>query len=538
MPFDSTQSVGNNAAGDVGDSVTLVAGTCLLVLVTGAAFFLPHQSLWVDETTQLSGLTLSPVEQVQWLAGEDPQRFGVPGDRMPPLSYWLGWGWSRTIGLSELSMRCFSIIAAALGCVATVLAGATVGRRAGAWTAGLLYATSPNVVEQAVYIRPYPFLLAFSACALWAYVKGSHTTGREQTRWMSLLVAAAVAAAYTHFFGLIVGGALLVSWIVANPDRRRTACIAGVVWIVLVSGLIPFVLAADGDSGGSGWRWPALQELVRYVYRALVGHPAVAVYAPVALVALVAFVLTMLLALLPRPSGARVVWGLASGIVAGSASVLLVYAFVREFEPLAPSYNLWRLPMLCVLASAAVTLAWPGARRLAIALICLMVAIQIFGTVTLARKGPVFANSASDRVIALIESLDREGLTLILPGDEDWGYDWFPIHYHFGASLDGTLGRIEHGRVVLRPIGGDKTDEPVPLPGSTLLVVRSRPMGSEDLSRVLRSAKPGAIRPHALVQAIADDSRWRLTQHEIYPATRQSAVWLFQPIPPSLPAAH
>ena len=58
------------------------------VAVLAAGLFLPHQALWIDETTQMAGLTLSPRHLVQWLANPASHDFGVPGDRMPPLSYW------------------------------------------------------------------------------------------------------------------------------------------------------------------------------------------------------------------------------------------------------------------------------------------------------------------------------------------------------------------------------------------------------------------------------------------------------------------
>jgi hypothetical protein len=46
-----------------------VAIASALVLAVLASSFLPQQSLWVDETTQLRGMTLDPVELVRWLCG-------------------------------------------------------------------------------------------------------------------------------------------------------------------------------------------------------------------------------------------------------------------------------------------------------------------------------------------------------------------------------------------------------------------------------------------------------------------------------------
>lgn len=83
----------------------LIGMGCVAVAVASAAAFLPHQTLWTDEAAQLNGLTLGPVEVVRWLTDRVQYDFGTPDDRMPPLSYWLGWAWSRAFGLSEMPMR-------------------------------------------------------------------------------------------------------------------------------------------------------------------------------------------------------------------------------------------------------------------------------------------------------------------------------------------------------------------------------------------------------------------------------------------------
>src|SRR5258707_15051574 len=59
------------------------------------------QDIWVDESTQLSGITLRFSEMLRWLSGIDVARFDVPGDRMPPISYALDWLWLRFSGPSE-----------------------------------------------------------------------------------------------------------------------------------------------------------------------------------------------------------------------------------------------------------------------------------------------------------------------------------------------------------------------------------------------------------------------------------------------------
>ena len=61
-----------------------------LVVVAAAGPFLRHQALWIDETTQMSGLTLSPLQVVRWLVHPASHDFGVPGIGCP--RYPTGWG--------------------------------------------------------------------------------------------------------------------------------------------------------------------------------------------------------------------------------------------------------------------------------------------------------------------------------------------------------------------------------------------------------------------------------------------------------------
>src|SRR6516165_12442891 len=69
--------------------------------------FAHAQNIWLDETTQLSGITLSPWEMLRWLSGINADRFGVPADRMPPVSYAVDWLWLRLAGSSVIGFRLF-----------------------------------------------------------------------------------------------------------------------------------------------------------------------------------------------------------------------------------------------------------------------------------------------------------------------------------------------------------------------------------------------------------------------------------------------
>ena len=98
----------------------------------------------MDETTQLSGIALGPVEVVRWLSGNHRDRFaGIPGDRMPPISYWLQWLWSRLFGLSELSMRMIAVFAMAIAAAVITRAAARAWGSPARWIAGLTLRSRP-----------------------------------------------------------------------------------------------------------------------------------------------------------------------------------------------------------------------------------------------------------------------------------------------------------------------------------------------------------------------------------------------------------
>ena len=94
----------------VRSSIWTVALASLASLFAIVAFhFALQQSVWTDEATQLSGLSLSFLDQLRWLSGRLPQAFSVPPDRTPPLSYWLGSLWTSAFGDRVLTTRCLSV---------------------------------------------------------------------------------------------------------------------------------------------------------------------------------------------------------------------------------------------------------------------------------------------------------------------------------------------------------------------------------------------------------------------------------------------
>jgi hypothetical protein len=57
------------------------------VMASSAALVLPFQSIWADESCQMSGLEGNPIEATRWLAGRTKYNLWLQNDRMPPPHY-------------------------------------------------------------------------------------------------------------------------------------------------------------------------------------------------------------------------------------------------------------------------------------------------------------------------------------------------------------------------------------------------------------------------------------------------------------------
>ena len=220
---------------------------CSALSVLATALFLTHQVLWVDEIDQLGGLTLSPLEVVRWLAGWSKHDFMVPIDCMPPLSYWLGWLWSKAFGLGEIQLRWLGVTCMALSTLVVFRTARDAWGLASGFAAGLLFALSPNVINMGVEIRPYPLYLLTSAATLWCFTRLLNDPREFRTAWVIGLVACGIFDIYTHFFGLaLIGSCLLVTLIVVASRGGRISPILTAVGLIGIAclGVLPFAMAA------------------------------------------------------------------------------------------------------------------------------------------------------------------------------------------------------------------------------------------------------------------------------------------------------
>ncbi|MFN3644578.1 MAG: glycosyltransferase family 39 protein [Gemmobacter sp.] len=427
--------------------MTRLAPAALAALfVVLAAAFAAHQSVWVDETTQLTGLAMPFGEQLAWLTGAPRPETGVPPDRMPPLSYWLGGLWAAVFGLSEPAMRLFGIACAAAAVPALWLAGRRVSGAWGGAFAAVAVMLSANALGAASAIRAYPLFLALTAWAALAYLRialDGVTGGR-----LAVLGALLVAASYAHFYGLVAAFALFGSLVLLGLGRRGRSgavVLAGLATGLLAVGVVPFATAAAGvEAPGAA---PGLREVaagaVRLAYR-LVAHPVHLGAGGLQIAHLAAVGACGIAALWAARAAGRMLAALVLPLALGFAALAGAALAGPAFDVFAPHYNLWMLPFPGLILALALRGGTVGA-----VLAAAVAATTLWAAAVLVRHAPLYANGPGDWAAA---QLGATGTLVIHDGAGDWAWLYFPLFWRSGGAIvqwheapDGTLARIVPG---------------------------------------------------------------------------------------------
>jgi hypothetical protein len=479
---------------------TWVASAVVAVTSLWAGWaFARHQEVWMDETTQLSGLHLGPIAIVRWLLGESRDRFGgIPGDRMPPVSYLLQWAWSRVFGLSEGALRAFSVLIVALAAVTLARAAARTWGGWSGWIAGLTFALSPNAVLAAADIRAYPFLVLWSACAfsfllrLFREADGTDGASPAARTWVGLVLSC-LAAAYTHFFGIVLTGAVLVgcAWFAASRRAMwRPLLVSAVAVAVGECGVLPFILSAVDISKIALPRSEIPRAAVRLAYRSLGGHPAWSAYVPVLALGLAGGTAVIVVALARRHGAPAVARALVVAVVAGLGAALLARIVTGSFDGLSASYNLWAVPAVVLAGASAVAArdrvlhraGWTGA--------VLLLGANLAATCVLAWHGEAYAHSASDRVSAELATMGAPAdIVVVHDGSGRWDHAYFPLRYEFGESLQQYLAeRQPDGTLALRHLPERGAPQPIAsIVARRVVLIDFENMGAERVARYVRS---------------------------------------------------
>ena len=421
----------------------LIGLACVATGVVADALFLPHQTLWQDEVTQMTGLALGPVDGTKWLMNKLEPPTWEPKDRMPPLSYWAGWAWSRAFGLDERSMRWFGV-ACVSAATAVVFASARSawGTAAGA-SAALLLATSPNVVTTAVEIRAYPALILMAAGVFACLVGYAVGPIGSRGRWLAGMTACGIASMYLHFFGLVaLGGALVAAFVlaVARKEGVGPTILGGAVAGLAALGLAPFVMTSfampdaprAGPSAGD-----KLASLVVLGYRSF-SHPATSMSTVAVALAGLGFGLGIACGLAPKRRSGLATIGLAVAIASGLAVVALAQLAQSSFRAASVNYNVWTLPPLMMVVASGLA-ARAGAVRLACSIaIALTLGTNAYAVAQLAAHGGSFAHTSAGPVADLVrgEGLGRTAVVYDDDGPVNLYFALYaPLRHEFGTDL-------------------------------------------------------------------------------------------------------
>lgn len=153
---------------------------------------LNNRSFWLDETTA--------VRQAQWSIPEMLRR--MSDNVHPPLFHTLLHYWIRSVGSSEVAVRCFALAWGILAIGLTFWAAAAIYDRRTALLASAIVAISPFFIWYSQEARMYTMMLCFSLLALGSMWKAMET-GR--TRWWILYALSIAAGIMTqYFFGFLV----------------------------------------------------------------------------------------------------------------------------------------------------------------------------------------------------------------------------------------------------------------------------------------------------------------------------------------------
>jgi len=516
-------------------------GPALIILIIivaasilSAAMFLPQQTLWVDETTQMSGLTLNPIEVIRWLtSGKDASQygFGVPPDRMPPFSYWVGWGWSTIWGLSETAMRWLGVILMAIAVgVIFVTAYKTWGLGA-ATVAGFLFGLSPNVLVTSVEIRAYPLFLLLSACSFWFFTRILAQPDKYRWQHIAGLLLSLVLAMYTHFYGVVLAGALLsacllVVWYAKGRSWPIIISI-GIVGIAML-GLIPFVLTAFSFSH-SATEKNYLYSIVRLLYRLFV-HPTMAVNQMAVGIALISAIILGLLAI-PRKKDNTVQNGIWLALIVGFMTVVIANFVFSSFGATAPSYNSWMLPGVYLLLAGGLAVTYQRSlRKLAIIAAVLLIGANGFATSQLIIHGEYFAHGPHQKIANLIRHLGSDKVSIVYE-NSNVPIGYFPLRYEFGSQLPQYLHESDDsGKInVLRLLKKATSVEPTTLTSPFVLVIRARAQYTKDLVRQIHYGDKAT--PDGVVSlAFKQSENWQLIENHLFVAFVAADVVIFEQI--------
>ena len=528
----------------------LVRSSYLLPIIIGlfclaCLRFALLQEVWIDESTQLAGISVSPIKTLQWLAGEDVSRFGVPGDRMPPLSYLADWLWSKLFGSEPFGFRVFhaSILISAI--VALTL---TVKRRFGGRTAivfASFVALSPSLIMTAVEIRSYPIFVALTALCLTYFFRLLTEEWRGETRPLAIFASLCALAIYTHLFALAMTGAFFLALLYAHRSdfqRVRKIFVAGAVVGVASIGILPFVLASASLSAGHSVT-SSFMDYVEYVIR-LVASPQHLVE-PILLGILLLGIGALLSVAIWRLVADRtdkddqhmIAQGLVIVVCAGVSVTVFANMVQSTLFTIKSSYSVWLTPIIFLLAAIGYSTSTPIAvwnRYLRHGFLALAILGALSVNIIFLIYAQYFVHGPSGQIAKVVDRAEgRVGVIYVDATTSPYGA--FPLQLRYNLALPQFSVIEELGRSRYEKFEHPKRTPPQQLNMAqlaeydSLIFVKIKLQPSSEVGAAIKS---GAfeIGPSSVVEEFNRSTDWRLTSTIQSPGNYAYGIWTFESV--------
>ncbi|MFH0974666.1 MAG: glycosyltransferase family 39 protein [Spirochaetota bacterium] len=500
----------------------------LIALLVPALLFLPQESLWTDETTVLSGLTLGPIEIIGWLSGQF-HNFNVPPDNAPPVGYWLQMLWSSIFGLTEISLRYFALFVVGIAVVVVY----ETARKAFGFTSGLLagflFALSPNVIEQAVNIRVYPILLLISACGFYCLVRFFEQSESNQNKWLIGIVAFSILATYSHFFGVLMAGSLLSATLLGSWREGRSlkpVLLAIIIAGFAAIGLVPFLIAMFSHLGNKvgGSDEGNILAIMRLLYRQF-AHPTTAVSIVAVISAALGFSALVILSIIKKDVGYKQRDAILTALIAGFV-VIVIGRFLVSPLVTETRYNLWILPGLCVLLSSSLAVTFRFSNIIKTVAILLLLGANVYSASRFIINGTYFSHSRFSSVNAYIQKLEPENITIIHDGN---AAVCFAIQYSYGSKIDQFMVMPdEKSRYILKRFPDLKTPAGISAINTRyIMLLRTKAIGSPEIANRIKNGKMHL--EDSVLKAIMDRSgNWRLKETQVFVSYFQTDMRIYE----------
>jgi hypothetical protein len=520
----------------------LIAAALITVLSIELFIFARVQDVWLDESTQLSGISLKFWEMLHWLAGADPDRLGVPGDRMPPISYMLDWLWLHLHGISEIGFWLFhsAFLIAGISCLAAV-EWRELGRSAMFVSLGFLV-LSPKLIQTGVEIRAYPIFFALSCAQAAFFLRLVGSPTKIDLKLLLLFAAICLVAVYTHFYGIVSSCAFFLA--LGISFLRRPVALAGIIsaFVVVAAGSVALLLFISGaaqvplfvpaTATAPTVTDKSIVQYFSYLLK-LAGDAANMISMPASIlffggtIALVgASVFTAGIRMRERNS--RPLDWLIAVVISGVLATVMASLFVKTFDALKTSYSVWLMAPISLLVGAGATSAtgfrpWDGAgRRVAVGALLIGAGIS---TYLFFHHASMFVHGPQGFIGALYDKVAAPRAIVYEPGAA-WGWSYIPLQYsHHGEVFQ--YRTQDDGAGLVRAAGGRGTAakaqeiEAAVAPYRVLLLTDIRLRTYRDLRQCQNQPSACPEFPSGAIEAaLIGTGKWRKADRE-----RKFGLW-------------